>query len=318
MDYRLIGASFSLLLMCTWSALAQDYAFKVLATKGGNTIDGQPAKVGAKITDNQTVVVAEGAYLSLAHHSGKAIEVAAGSHKAKDLSSKIAQSSSMTNKYVKFVVNELTQEEQSSAAARNRFQHMNKTGSVERDLAVSSVKLWLPLNSNIMGDQLLVKWSDGQPDAEALYLVQISDLSDQVLFSSLTKDNRMMVDLTSKALAEQPHLIVKVLPVDAASGKTKIPAQQIDGSVLVRPESETLLQLQNELKAIREEFGANSAMGKLAEANFFEENGMIAEALHAYETALQLSGQVPSYQELYNAFLVRNDFRAANTAKLNK
>jgi DNA polymerase IIIc chi subunit len=320
MNYRSsIKAGFFLFFFCTCSVFAQDYAFKVLASKGNNTIDGQAVKVGAKISDNQTIKVSEGAYLSLAHHSGKAIEVAAGSYKAKDLSSKIGQNTSMTSKYAKFVVNELTQDEQSVAAARNRFQHMNKTGSVERDLTVSSVRVWLPLNSMIIGEQLLLKWSDAKADdPSTAYQVQISDLSDQVLFSSQTKERQLLVNLTAEQLAGQPHLIVKVLPVDAASGKLKVAPEQIDGSILIKPEGTALTELSKELADIRKEFGNTSAIGKLAEANFFEEKGLIADAVAAYETAIKISGNAPQYQELYTAFLVRNAFQTINTANLNK
>lgn len=319
MNYRSsIQASLVLFFFCTCSAFAQDYAFKVLASKGNNTIDGQSIKVGTKISDNQTITVSEGAYLSLAHHSGKAIEVAAGSHKAKDLSGKIGQNTSMTSKYAKFVVNELTQDEQSAAAARNRFQHMNKTGSVERDLVVSSVKVWLPLNSMIIGEQLLLKWADPKADPSAVYQVQISDLSDQMLFSSQTKDQQMLINLAEEQLASQPHLIVKVLPVDATSGKVKITAEQIDGSILIKPEGTVLTELTKELADIRKEFGSTSAIGKLAEANFFEEKGLIADAVSAYETAIKISGNTPQYQEMYTAFLVRNAFQTANSATLNK
>jgi DNA polymerase IIIc chi subunit len=319
MNYRSnIQAVLVLFFLCIQSAFAQNYAFKVLASKGNNTIDGQAVKIGTKIFDNQVITVAEGAYLSLAHHSGKAIEVAAGSHKAKDLSGKIGQNTSMTSKYTKFVISELTQEEQSVAAARNRFQHMNKTGSVERDLVASSIKVWLPLNSMIIGEPFLLKWVDLKTDPSAAYQVQISDLSDQVLFSSQTKDQQLLIDLTSKQLANQPHLIVKVLPVDAASGKLKIAAEQIDGSILIKPEGTVLAELTKELSDIRQEFGNTSAIGKLAEANFFEEKGLIADAVSAYEAAIKISGNTPQYQEMYTAFLVRNAFQAANTATLNK
>ncbi|WP_448520357.1 hypothetical protein [Rhodoflexus sp.] len=315
MDYRSITTSVALFFLLIGNAIAQDYAFKVLASKGTNTLDGQPIKVGFKITDNQTVFVPEGAYLSLAHHTGKAIEVAAGSHKVKDLSNKVVQQSSVTSKYAKFVVNELTQGEQ-SAAARNRFQHMNKIGSVERDLAVSSVRVWLPLNSTILSDQLLIRWSDVQPNES--YEVQVSDLSDQLLYSSRTREQHLLLDLKSEQLSGQPYLIVKVIPVDQASGKIKIGAEQIDGNILVRPQGEALTNLQRELAEIRKEFGNNSAIGKLIEANFFEENDMIAEALNAYESALAISGQTPQYEEMYQAFLIRNAFKTANTATPGK
>ncbi|MCS7018858.1 MAG: hypothetical protein RMJ87_08120 [Cytophagales bacterium] len=320
MNYRAIWVNlFLVLLFFSGNVFAQTYAFKVLASKGNNTIDGQAIKVGTQISDNQTLIVSEGAYLSLAHHSGKAIEVPAGRHKVQDLSNKIAQNQSITAKYAKFVVNELTQEEQNAAAARNRFQHMNKTGSVERDLVISSVRLWLPLNSMLMGQQLLLKWSDVEKNPNATYQVQISDLSEKVLFSALTKEKELLIDLVKANLHNEPNFIVKVLPVDAASGKPKVLPEQIDGSILIKPENETVANLKAELAEIQKEFGNRSAIGKLAEANLFEENNMIANALLAYEEALKISGGVPQYKELYNSFLLRNAFLSADSlANLNK
>lgn len=311
-----------LFFMFTWGAFAQTYAFKVLASKGSNTVDGKPIKVGEQITDNQVITVSEGAYLSLAHHSGKAVEVPSGVHKAKDLSGKVAQNQSITAKYAQFVVEELTQEEKSAAAARNRFQHMNKTGSVERDIAVSSVRVWLPLNSTLAGEQLLIKWTDTGNNPKTAYQVQISDLSDKVLFSSRTQAKELLVNLASTGLKNEPHLIVKVLPVDPESGKLKVMPEQLDGNILVKPDNETAEKLQAQLAEIRKEFGKNSAMGKLAEANLFEENGMIADALAAYEQAIKLSGGVEQYQTLYRHFLQRNGLipvdHTAAAATLNK
>lgn len=309
MNNRIVGL-IGLLLFWAGNLLAQNYAFKVLAVKGNVTLDSKPVKVGAIITDNQTLVVKEGSYLSLAHHSGKAIEVAPGTHKAKDLSARISSgNNSVTDKYIKFVVNELTQEDpEASTAARNRFQHMNKTGSVERDIAVSAVRTWLPLNSKLLGDQLLIKWSNVNPQPEELYEVKIFDLSEQLLFSKQTKEHQLLVDLAREKIANQSHLIVKVLPLDPTSGKARVNSEQLDGNVVIRLDAVTSKKLEAELLAIRKEFGEKSAIGKLAEANFFEENGFISEAIIAYEQALLLSGNASQYEALYKDFLTRNDF----------
>lgn len=298
---------FVLLVAAPLWASAQDYAFKVLASKGSNTVDNAPLKIGAKLKDSQTIKVASDSYLSLAHHSGKALEVAPGTHKIKELEAKVAQSTSVNSKYADFVIKELTQSDEGVAAAKNRFQHMNKTGSVVRDMSL--IATMLPVNTRMFGNQLVVRWymkDNSDANGEGNYKIMISDLSDNVIFTQQTQSTATTIDISKDPkLAEQQQLIVKVVPLDK-DGKERISAQAIVGNAIMRMSSEEMKELQNELQNITSKNQAPSALTKLIEARFFEEKELYADAIYAYEKAIELSDGTEQYKRIYEFFLDRN------------
>jgi hypothetical protein len=58
---------------------------------------------------------------------------------------------------------------------------------------------------------------------------------------------------------------------------------------------------------------ANTALNKLIQASFFEQNKLIADAVTAYLRAIKLEPTVPMYQEQYEDFLLRNGLKTPKT-----
>ncbi|MCS6832796.1 MAG: hypothetical protein NZ521_04430, partial [Flammeovirgaceae bacterium] len=134
---------------------AQGYEFMVLGTKGANTVDGQPTKVGATIKAGQTIKVESNAYLGLAHTSGKTLEIKkAGSYKVEDLVKKISENKGgIATQYAAFVIDELTGSDQ----VQNRYAQKAKTGSVTR--AFNKLAFMLPEKSKVLyDDKITIKW----------------------------------------------------------------------------------------------------------------------------------------------------------------
>ncbi len=289
---------------------AQDYAFKVLGSKGHNTSGGASLKVGSKLTATQTLEVGDGSYLGLAYSNGKTIELTKkGTYKVQDLVTQVNSSNSLASNYAKFVIDELTEAGSEGIAAKNRFQHMNKTGSVKR--ALGSVATMLPSErSKIYGNNLVLKWylkdNVSFQDQIDRYKVQIFNLNDEVLYTGEFKDVQATIDLASNPkLLKESVLVCKVIPL-SKENKELENSGTVDGDAIVRLDEGESKQISVELSSVTKD--SQSALGKLIEARFFEDKELYADAIHAYEEAIKISGGTEQFKKVYQFFLERNGF----------
>jgi hypothetical protein len=297
---------------------AQDYAFKVLGSKGHNTTTGGSSlKVGSKITATQTLEVGEGSYLGLAHSNGKTIEITKkGTYKVQDLVAQVNSSGSLASNYAKFVIDELTEAGSEGIAAKNRFNHMNKTGSVKR--ALGSVATMLPAEkTKIFGNTLILKWylKDGVnfKDQVDKYKVQILNLNDEILFTGDFKEEQASIDLAANPkLSKEAVLVCKVYPLDKSGNSLE--GSAVDGDALVRLDESEVKEINTELVSITKDNQA-TALGKLIEARFFEDKELYADAIHAYEEAMKMSGGTEQFRKFYQFFLERNGFTKETNEK---
>jgi hypothetical protein len=299
--------SLALAMLVSLTAAAQEYAFKVLGSKGNNTVNGTPLKVGSKIEKSQSIVV-DGDYLGLASSNGKTIEIKnKGTYKADELLGKLTGTASITNKYYDFVVAELTNGED-VAASKKRAEHMAKTGSVQRDIGALSTMLHT--TNNMFGSELVVKWylrdNAGIKDEELQgYKVIISDLSDNVLLNKVVNDRAATINLTEGKLASEEQLLIKVVPV-GKDGKEKISANTVDGNAIVRLDQDTRSSIEAELASLIPAEHKGTALGKLIEARFYEDRELYVDAIRAYEQAIVISSGTEQYKRIYQYFLDRN------------
>src|SRR5688572_26500544 len=97
------------LLFSISAAFGQDYAFRVMASKGTNEVKSgdswQAIKPGSSFKTGDELKLAENSYVGLIHVSGKPVEVRdAGTHKVADLAKSIQPGQSVLNKYTDFIL----------------------------------------------------------------------------------------------------------------------------------------------------------------------------------------------------------------------
>ncbi|MCU0450988.1 MAG: hypothetical protein MUC97_14310 [Bernardetiaceae bacterium] len=278
--------------------------FQVLALKGSVQLDGQGLRVGTRLAPTQQLVVGQGAYLSLAHKSGKAMEIPAGTYQVQDLEQRLGRATGTTNQYARFVLNELTNPGASPEVARQRAKHMKKTGAVVRALGGSGVVYDFPLSSPVYGRWVALRWHTSQERLYPQYKVIISDLSEAVLHTQVVQLPQLMVDLEHPQLAKAQQLIFKVLPLNA-QGEAIGSAEAVDGCAVQRVDPRAAARIRADLADLQDEEAATTALGQVMQASYFEEKGFYADAVYAYEKALELSGGAEQYQLLYQAFMAR-------------
>jgi len=198
MKIKLLSIVYCLLFICS-SAIAQEEMFKVLASKGANKVvsvnspEQKPVLIGKKLYKDDKIIVAENSYLGLAHKSGKTIELKkAGTYEVSKLSGEVAtQNAGVAKKYVDFVSSEMTSKDEDMV--KNRYKYMAVTGSVKRDVAPILIKA--PENTYALSAPMLIKWKSLPADSSVSYVLLVTDLADETVFTAETKDSQYVIDL---------------------------------------------------------------------------------------------------------------------------
>lgn len=291
--------TFIFALLASSSLVAQDYAFKVLANKGTNEVKSgeawQPLKTGASLRENDEVKLSDNAYIGLVHKSGKPMELKqAGTHKISDLNAKVGKGSSVLNKYTDFIL--------SSNSAEAKKNRLSATGAVHRAAESSAIKLLLPENqhSDIYNTVAIINW-DGSKVAGP-YVITLRNLFDDELAKIETPETSLQIDLSDPKFVKENAVLVEV----ASKADTKQASKQHLIKKLLPTDQE---KVKNSLSEIMGEVQESTALNKLILAGFYEENNLFIDAITAYEDAIKLAPDVPSYKEAYEEFLLRHGLK---------
>ena len=279
-------------------ASAQDYAFKVLATKGANEVksgtDWVPLKTGASLRANDELKISENAYVGLVHSKGTPLELKkAGNYPVKKLEDEIKPSTGVLNKYTDFIL--------SSNSAENKKDRLSATGAVDRGENYA-IKLLLPENqySGIFNNSAIITW-DGSK-ASGPYVVTLKNMFDDELVKFDTPETSFKIDLNDPHYAKENAILVEV--------RSKADPKQISKQHLIKrlaPAEQATVK--KKLEADMSSATEQTALNKYLMAGFYEENKLLIDALSAYKEAIQLAPDVPPYQEALDEFLLRNNMK---------
>jgi hypothetical protein len=280
---------------------AQDYAFKVLANKGNNEVKSGdawvPLKTGSSLNQDDEVKLADNAYVGLVHNSGKPLEVKqAGVHKVSVLSNQIKTGSSVLSKYTDFIL--------SSNSAEAKKNRLNATGAVKRDITTAtSIKLLLPTkdqHNGIYNSKAILKWEGN--NITGPYVITMRNMFDDVLIKEEAAETSFTVDLSNPKLANETAILIEV---SLKSDAKVVSSQHIIKKLSPAEREKVKIALAEFTAEVTEE----NALNKIYLASLFEKNNMLIDAIVAYEEALALAPEVPTYQEGYEDFLFRNALR---------
>lgn len=286
------------MMILSTAAFCQNYAFKVLANKGTNEVKSgdawQPLKTGASLKAGDEVKLADNAYIGLVHSSGKPLEIKlAGSYKVNDLAAKVGGGSSVLNKYTDFIL--------SSNSAESKKNRLSATGAVHRG-ETYAIQLMLPENqhSGIYNNVAVINWEGTK--VAGPYIVTLRNMFDDELAKIETAETSFQVDLTDPKFVKENAILVEV--------KAKNDPKQVSKQHLIKkltPADEE--RVKTSLNEIIGEVAERTALNKFILAGFYEENNLFIDAIAAYEDAIKLSPDVPSYKEAYDEFLLRHGMK---------
>lgn len=283
---------------------AQDYAFRVLANKGSNQLKKAGAgqaellKTGAKLNSGDEIIASEDAYIGLMHKSGKTTEIrGAGTKKISELEKTISVSSnSIASRYAGYVMNKMNEEETTDYRSR-----LNATGAVSRATGSAAINVMAPSQADLLGDIAVLRWDapEGFTEEDS-YEVKIENIFNEEIYAKETKETSITLDFSDEELAYDMGLyLVKVYK----KGDSEIASAEVG---IKKVKAGDKVEVQENLANLKSEVSEDSPLNKIIYASFYEENGLILDALTKYEEAIKMSPEIEDFQELYQNFLITN------------
>jgi hypothetical protein len=287
-----------LFVLISSAAISQDYAFKVLANKGGNTMksgaDWVPLKTGATLKNGDELNVVENAYLGLVYNSGKPLELKQpGNYKVADLSAKMkGNTSTVLNKYTDFIL---------SSNAEGKKNKLNATGAVNRDVIQHSIHVVLPENqlASIYNHVAVVNLDT---KVAGPYIVTVKNMFDDELNKFEISETSFQIDLNDAKYAKETAVLLEV--------KAKSDPKAVSKTRLIKKlSSAEQATVKKKLAEAGPEITEQNALSKLILARFFEEQNLLIDAIASYEEAIKMAPDVPTFVEEYGYFLTRHSLK---------
>jgi hypothetical protein len=289
---------FGALVLTSYAALAQDYAFQVMINKGANEVKSgatwQPVKTGATLKPGDEIKLGNNAYLGLRHSSGKMTEVRqAGTHKVADLAAKVTGGASVLNKYTDFIL--------SSNSAEAKKNRLSATGAVHRGAGDAAIDLLLPEYqfSRIFESKVILNWESKN---EGPYIVELQNMFEDVLATYETAENNYLIDLTDAKLKDNESSAIMVR-ISLKNDPKQMSALKMIQRLSPEEDKKIKLAISEMGESVQEE----SAINKFFMANFYEQNNLVVDAITAYQEAIKLE---PAFKEDYEDFLQRKGLKA--------
>ncbi len=284
-----------LLAMAVTGYSQADYAFKVLANKGANEYKSgdtwQAIKTGLSLSVGDEIKVSENAYLGLVSSKGKPLELKkAQNYKVADLLSQLGTGTSVMSKYTDFIL--------SSNSAEAKKNRLSATGAVHRG-EPTSLSVYLPpvQNSFVYSPSMFVLWE--APKSGGPYTVTLLDFYEEVIMKFDTPETSLKIDLTDPKLAARTNFLIQV----SSKADSKAKSEGIAVKRLTGVEQEKMKKAFTEIAAeVKEE----TPISKFMLAGFYEQHGLLIDALTAYEEAVKMAPDIDSFAEAKNEFLYRN------------
>lgn len=293
-----LAVTFSLVAIIAAAQNTKDYSFKVLANKGGNEVKSgdawQPLKTGAILKGTDELKLAENSYVGLVHSSGKPKELKeAGNYKVSDIEKSVGTGNSVINKYTDFIL--------SSNSAEAKKNKLSATGAVHRGEA-SAIQIMLPENqhSGIYNTAAVISWESSKVPGP--YVVQMNNMFGEEIVKVETPESMLKIDLSDPKFAAENAILVQVYSKADPSKKS---VEKLIKKLSPADQQKIKLSLDEIMGDVAEQ----TALNKFILAGFYEENHLFIDAVAAFEEAIRLAPDVPSYKEAYDDFLIRHGMK---------
>jgi hypothetical protein len=292
------------------SATAQQYEFKVMASKGKPTVQKSSSgswsniKLGTKIHLNDKIKLSGNSYISLVHKSGSTLELKkAGIYSVKKLSGQIGSNeTNVSKRFADYLLDEIGGSDDLLARGDHRS-NMEFTGSVERGIETQpfinkkAIQLNSPRKVNFLSSVLTFRWHDYENTQEYEFI--LSDRFDKPVYTKDVQNTYITIDAHELGLERDTYYFWTVKPKGKEKNKSN------DACFLILSEEKTGT-IKDTVDMIKKEVGdQNSASAKIILAAFYEQNYIIDEALKSYREAIALAPDVEIYNKLYKRFLNR-------------
>jgi hypothetical protein len=208
-----------------------------------------------------------------------------------------ASSMSVASKYAQFIASKMN-EGPSTLASRS-----NATGAVSRATGSAAIEVMLPKANNntveVFGDYGIIRWMAPEDAPEdIMYMVKVENIFDEVIYEDETDKTSFELNFD-----EVPNETGLYLITISQKGDDEIKSDRFG---IKRVSEEDMTEIATNYDGLKSEVSEDTPLNKLIYASFFEENGLILDALTKYEEAIEMSPEVEDFKSLYQSFLINN------------
>lgn len=286
---------FFILLCGSIQAFGQDDTFKVIVQAGHAEVKLNSVwlqlKNGTLLKLSDEIKLGEGAYVGLRHSSGRVLEFTkAGHYNLPNLEPKLK--TRLEPKLTSCCGLDFIISVDSSLIQKKKL-------SPKKPSDMNSIILFKPVDdkfSYVYGDRIVIDWNDLNKISP--YIVVLRSLFSNELTRIETNNTFVSIDLTSELLAKENQIFIQIISKNSTQNHS-------DERLIKR------LSL-SDRKNVMEKLGLEpfsdeeKAINKYAMAFFFENEGLLLDAITFYQAAILLQ---PIYHEVYLEFLIRNDIK---------
>jgi hypothetical protein len=155
-------------------------------------------------------------------------------------------------------------------------------------------------HAGVYNNKAIINWQAS--DVEGPYVITLRNMFEDVLLKEETSGTSYTVDLTSPKLTGENAILIDV----SLKSDAKVVSSQHIIKKLSPAERE---KVKTALAEFAAEITEENALNKIYLASLFEKNNMLIDAIVAYEEALALAPDVPTFQEGYEEFLFRQSLK---------
>lgn len=296
---------------------AQGYTFRVLANKGQNKVkkasatSAVPLKTGATLNSGDELIASQGAYIGLMHKTGKTIEVReAGTQKVSDLEKKVnTKTTSVGSRYAKFLAAKLNEKERPGYRQR-----LKATGAAERAIEGKAIQVLIPEEDAIaIGEKAIISWDSPKGMQNNTFIVSVVNIFDEEILKEEITGNSLDLDFTSEKMNNEEGLyIIKIV------AKENPEVTSGDNVAVRRVVGDEASQYAEGLSALKAEVQEDSPLSKIIYASFYEENGLVVDALTAIEEAIEMNPEIDDFKVLKRDIIERNGIKIYDQASADK
>lgn len=137
------------------------------------------------------------------------------------------------------------------------------------------------------------------PKSGGPYVVTLLDFYEEEIMKFETPETSVKIDLADPKLATRPNFLVQV----SSKADSKAKSEGIAVKRLAAADQEKIKKAYAEIAGeVKEE----TPISKYMLAGFYEQHGLLIDALTAYEEAVKMAPDIDSFAEAKNEFLYRN------------
>lgn len=280
------------------SAIAQETAFTVLATKGSalsqradNPDNYVNLTTGTEIFTGDKIIISDSkTYLGIVDKKGNTMELKkAGVYNSDELLKALEMSKgNLAQKYIDYLVKDMTKE--SEAAAHN----MSVTGAVDRSTDRSQINLFIPGGAEAVKGNAAIKWMGNEKTKS--YEIVFLNMFDEVILKEKTTDPMWVGDLSKLSAEDGEPLKVKV----TEAGNNKVASKAV---AVTLADGDKASLVTKEAPADARNQQQNSAISDLVVGGYYQKHGLYMNALFYFHRARTAEPGVEAYTQAYNSLL---------------